>query len=198
VLEWGDIVYYDLALATQRQLAMSSAIKPYYIFIGMFAETFFSLPDHGVFTPATHGVWDSNEGTPKAEYWGTGNEKWQITTEQDAADFTANLICDKAREPGTYRYCSWEYSIKEIAAIYQKARGVPVQLERQGSIKDLELVAKKSQQELGLGRFWEWMGYTYQINELTGKTTMATLDSIRDWEGKSVELAEFLIRHPEI
>ncbi|OCT44374.1 putative NAD dependent epimerase/dehydratase [Cladophialophora carrionii] len=197
-LDWGDIVYYDLFLATQRQLAMSSTIKPFYIFIGFFAETFFSLPGHGVFNPATHGVWDSNNGAPKAEYWGTGDEKWQITTEQEAAEFTAALICDEAREPGVYRYCSWEYSIKEIAAIYEKEKGSAVRLECQGTAEDLKKTAAASQQELGLSRFWLWMGYTYQIHQMSQKTMMSKLDNKLYPDVKSIGLGEFLRMHPEI
>ena len=139
---------------------MSSTIEPIYIFIGFFAETFFSLPGHGIFNPSTHGVWDSNNGAPKAEFWGTGDEKWQITTEQEAAEFTAALLCDQSRKPGVYRYCTWEYSIKQIAAIYERAKDVEVRLEHRGTLEDLKAVAAADQQKLGLSRFWAWMGYT--------------------------------------
>ncbi|OAP64917.1 hypothetical protein AYL99_00889 [Fonsecaea erecta] len=198
LLSFGDIVYYDLFLAFQRQIAMSSRIKPMYIFIGFFAETFFSLDGHGVFNPSTHGVWDSAGGNPRAEFWGTGDEKWQITTEQDTADFTAALICDLSRESAVYRYCSWEYNIKEIAAIYEKAKGIPVKLERLGSLQDLAVTAQKSQQELGLSRFWEWMGYTYQIHQLSGKTMMNVLDDKLYPDLKRTKLEDFLKQHPEI
>ncbi|KIY01787.1 uncharacterized protein Z520_01925 [Fonsecaea multimorphosa CBS 102226] len=204
ILSWGDIVYYDLFLAFQRQLAMSSRIKPMYIFIGFFAETFFSLAGHGVFNPSTHGVWDSGsvaagEAAPRAEFWGTGDEKWQITTEQDTADFTARLITDRSKEDGgVYRYCSWEYSIKEIAEIYEKERGVGVKLERLGSLEDLMVTAQKSQRELGLGRFWEWMGYTYQIHQLGGKMMMKTLDDGLYLDLKRTKLEDFLREHQEI
>ncbi|EXJ56336.1 uncharacterized protein A1O5_12603 [Cladophialophora psammophila CBS 110553] len=197
-LSFGAIVYYDLFLAFQRQLAMSSRIKPFYIFIGIFAETFFSLPGHGVFNPSTHGVWDSASGSPRAEFWGTGDEKWQITTEQDTADFTAALICDQSRTDGMYRYCSWEYSIKEIAAIYELEKGIPVEMKRLGSLEDLRVVADFCQQELGLSRFWEWMGYTYQIHQLGGKTMMQVLDDKLYPDLKRAELGDFLKQHPEI
>ncbi len=141
---------------------MSSTIEPYYIFVGFFAETFFSLPGHGTFNPATHGVWDSNEGAPRVEYWGTGDENWQITTEQEAAEFTAALVCDESRNPGVHRYCSWECSIKDIAVIFEKEKEIPVRLEPQGTLDELKAVARADQQRLGLFRFWEWMGYTYQ------------------------------------
>ncbi|KAH0834529.1 putative NAD dependent epimerase/dehydratase [Fonsecaea pedrosoi] len=198
ILSFGDIVYYDLFLAFKRQLAMSSRIEPMYIFVGFLAETFFSLPGHGVFDPSTHGVWDPAAGSPRAEYWGTGDEKWQITTEQDAADFTAALVCDPSREGAVYKYCSWEYSIKQIAAIYQEEKGIPVKLNRLGSLQDLAVTAEKSQQELGLARFWEWMGYTYQICQLGGKTMMKALDNKLYPDLKHTTLEDFLKQHPEI
>ncbi|KAJ9602643.1 hypothetical protein H2200_012836 [Cladophialophora chaetospira] len=197
-LDWGDIVYYDLFLATQRQLAVSPTIKPLYVFIGFFAETFFSLPSLGVFNPATHGVWDSNDGAPRAEFWGTGDEKWQITTEQEAAEFTAALVCDQSRQSGRYRYCSWEYSIKEIAAVYEKEKGIAVRLEPQGTLDDLKAIAAADQHELGLSRFWEWMGYTYQIHHMSGKALMTTRDDNLYPEVKKVGLGQFLREYPEI
>ena len=177
---------------------MSSTIEPLYVFIGFFAETFFSLPGHGVFTPATHGVWDSNNGAPRVEFWGTGDEKWQITTEQEAAEFTAALACDRSRQSGVYRYCSWECSIKEITASYEGEKGVTVRLEPQGTLDELKTLAAANQQKLGLSKFWEWMGYTYQIHSMSGKTQMTTLDNHLYPEMKKTSLGQFFRQHPHI
>ena len=75
-------------------------MKPLYIFIGILAEVFFSVPGHRGFVPANHGVWDPNATPKRAEIWGSGDEKWQITTEHDFAKFTADLPTDLTKESG--------------------------------------------------------------------------------------------------
>lgn len=177
----------------------SSTIKPFYIFIGILTETFFSVPGHGGFTPLSHGVWDPVPGAPKAEVWGTGDEKWQITTEQDTADYTAEVTCDLSqKDGGLYRFCGCEATVKEIAAVYEEERGFRVTLVQKGSIADLEKAADGAQKELGLLRFWEWMGYYYQLNQLNGKTMMYQLDNDCYPKVKAVGLVEFLKQNPEI
>ena len=197
-LSWGDVPYYDTFLALKRQLELTSKIKPFYVFVGILAETFFSVPGHGGFAPSSHGVWDPISGAPKAEVWGTGDEKWQVTTEQNTAEFTAELACDLSQEHGVYRFCSCEATIKEIATIYEKERGCAVTLEYKGSTDELKKVADQTQQDLGLARFWEWMGYYYQLNQLNGKSMMHKLDNGRYPNVKAVGLVEFLKQNPEI
>ncbi|KKP06917.1 hypothetical protein THAR02_00998 [Trichoderma harzianum] len=166
-LQWGDVPYYDLFLALQRQLALSSTVDVLYIFTGILAEVFFSIPGHGGFAPSNHGVWDPESSPKRAEVWGSGEEKWQITTEQDCADFTAELIVDLTKKGGSYRVCSFEHSIREIASIYQKIRGDSVQLDYMGSIEDLRVTANTAVREIGLKRFWDWMGKQYSSLRLT-------------------------------
>ncbi|RFU77083.1 nadp-binding [Trichoderma arundinaceum] len=166
-LQWGDVPYYDLFLALQRQLALSSNVDVLYIFTGILAEVFFSVPGHGGFAPSNHGVWDPESSPKRAEVWGSGEEKWQITTEQDCADFTAELIVDLTKKGGSYRICSFEHSIREIAGIYEDVRGSSVQLDFVGSIQDLRVTANAAVHEMGLKRFGAWMGKQYSSVRLT-------------------------------
>ncbi|QYT06331.1 NmrA domain-containing protein [Trichoderma simmonsii] len=191
-LQWGDVPYYDLFLALQRQLALSSTVDVLYIFTGILAEVFFSVPGHGGFAPSNHGVWDPESSPKRAEVWGSGEEKWQITTELDCADFTAELIVDLTKRGGSYRVCSFEHSIREIASIYQDVRGVSVQLDYMGSIEDLRVTANTAVREIGLKRFWDWMGYFYQLYQLNGTCHMKQLDSKQYSSLRLTSLAEFL------
>ncbi|KAM0443815.1 hypothetical protein ACHAO4_010365 [Trichoderma viride] len=176
-LRWGDMPYYDIFLALQRQLALSSNVDVLYIFTGTLAEVFFSVPGHGRFAPSNHGVWDPEASPKRAEVWGTGEEKWQFTTEQDCANFTAELIVDSTKKGGSYYICSFEQSIKDIASIYQDVRGVPVQLDYMGSVEDLSIAANDAVLKMGLKRFETWMGYFYQLYQLNGRCYMKQLDS---------------------
>ncbi|QKX64662.1 uncharacterized protein TRUGW13939_11838 [Talaromyces rugulosus] len=176
-LEWGQVPYYDVFLALKRQLELSSTVKPLYIFVGILCEVFFSVPDHGGFAPANQGVWDP--APKRAVVWGSGHEKWQITTEYDAAEFTAELIQDLSNETGIYRFCSFEKSTREMAEAYERARGVKVTIDTAGSLEDLKVTARNTVEKLGLQRFWEWMGYFYQIYQLNGTFHMKNLDNDR-------------------
>lgn len=178
---------------------MTSEIKPFYIFVGILTETFFSVPGHGGFAPLSHGVWDPAPGAPRVEVWGTGDEKWQLTTEQNTADYTAEVTCDLSQaEGGIYRFCGYEATAKEIATLYEKDRGYPVTIAQKGSIADLKKAADKAQRDLGQRRFWEWMGYYYQLNQLSGKTMMHNLDNGRYPNVEATGLEAFLKQNPEI
>jgi hypothetical protein len=197
-LQWGGAPYYDLFIALRQQLALSSPVKPLYIFVGILAETFFSVPGHGGFAPESHGVWDPNPSTRRAVIWGTGNEKWQITTEQDCAEFTAELVTDLTKEVGCYRFCSLEYSTRDMAKIYQDIRGVPVEIEHAGTIEQLKTVADQSKNEMGIQRFWEWMGYYYQYYELDGTFYMEELDNGLYPSVRTSSLEGFLKENPHV
>jgi hypothetical protein len=187
--QFGDLPYYDLFLALDRQLSMSSSIKPFYIFTGIFAECFFSLPGHGQFAPQHHGVWDPNKKS--ADVWGTGDEKWPLTTERDSAEFTAELIIDLTKSGGYYRFCSGQYSIKEIAHEYELAKGVRPQLNFKGSIAELEDVTAKAKRESSMNKYYEWMGLPYQLLTLNGTYYMTELDNGLYPSVKSTSLEEF-------
>lgn len=97
-----------------------------------------------------------------------------------------------------YRFCSGGYSLNEVARIYEQERGQPVRLEHRGSVQDLKALADKTQADLGLPRFWDWMGYYYQLNQLSGKTMMRKLDNDIYPQVKVTDLAEFLRQNPVI
>ncbi|KAJ3579440.1 hypothetical protein NPX13_g1127 [Xylaria arbuscula] len=195
-LEWGQVPYYDVFLALKRQLELSSTVKPLYIFVGILCEVFFSVPGHGGFAPANHGVWDPER--KRAVVWGSGHEKWQITTECDAAEFTAELIQDLSNETGIYRFCSFEKSTREMAEAYENARGVKVTIDNAGNLEDLKAVAANAVEKLGLQRSWEWMGYFYQLYQLNGTFYMRELDNDRYTAVNATSLERFLELNPQI
>lgn len=197
-MHWGGAPYYDLFLAFRQQLALSSTVEPIYVFVGILAEVFYSVQGHGGFAPANHGVWDPNTTPKRALVWGTGNEKWQITTEQDCAEFTAELVVDTKRTSGCFRFISGEYSIKELAKVYEDVRGVQVELEFAGSIEDLKSVADKAKENQGLQNFWGWMGYYYQYYQLNGTFHMKELDMDLYPAVKSTSLVDFLKQNPGV
>ncbi|KAL6407464.1 hypothetical protein AUP68_10296 [Ilyonectria robusta] len=81
---------YDACIAFYQQAKLTSSIKPIYILTGGLTEVYFSLPGHGNFSPAYNGPWDPEKKT--LDIWGTGDETWNLTTEKDAAEFSAEVI----------------------------------------------------------------------------------------------------------
>ncbi|KAL4744759.1 hypothetical protein BDW72DRAFT_208760 [Aspergillus terricola var. indicus] len=65
-------------------------------------------------------------------YWGDGSEIMEGTTYDDAARFTARVVLDRQASVVGGRAI-----IKEIAQSYEKVYGVPVTLEKRGSLDDL-------------------------------------------------------------
>lgn len=167
-----------------------------WIFTGIFSEVFFSVPNHGGFAPANNGVWDPDSHT--AVVWGTGNEKWQICTEENASEFTAELVTDTTKGAGVYRFCSYEKSTLEMAQAYKQARGVAIKIVNAGSIEDLRVTAYKAVEEKGLRNFWGWMGYFYQLYQLNGTFQMMELNNDLYPSIEPTSLEEFLKNHPEI
>jgi hypothetical protein len=175
---------------------MSSTVEPFYILIGIFTECFFSLPGHGQFAPQHNGVWDPEQ--KRAVVWGTGDEKWPLTTERDSAEFTAELISDPTKPGGYYKFCSGRYSIKEIAQEYELAKGVKVQLEYKGDIAELERITMKAKSEYPMNKYYEWMGLPYQLCTLNGTYHMKELSNDLYPKVKTTTLQEFFKSDPRL
>ncbi|KAL2782779.1 hypothetical protein BJX66DRAFT_345530 [Aspergillus keveii] len=65
-------------------------------------------------------------------YWGDGNEIMEGTAHDDAAKYTAKVVLGSDAKVPRGRA-----TIQEIAQSYQVVYGVPVKLEKRGSLDDL-------------------------------------------------------------
>lgn len=83
-LDWGDIVMKDPMKNIQAYLELKKPkIQGVHVLVGIFLEIFL----------AYFGVWDPK--AKKFSYWGTGNEKWDLTTYQTAAEYVAAVALDQ-------------------------------------------------------------------------------------------------------
>ncbi|KAM5349610.1 hypothetical protein ACJ41O_006115 [Fusarium nematophilum] len=95
-----------------------------HVLVGALMETFWSV---------FFRVFDANSQT--ISYWGTGDEKWDLTTYETAAAYTAALIVDENASGVFFRGdCK---SVVEIKAIYEKIYQSPLHLKRLGSLDKL-------------------------------------------------------------
>lgn len=176
-LQLGQSESYDPYISFRRHVEMSSSsVKPLYVLCGVLAEVFFSVPGHGDFSPGNHGVWDPE--TKSMEVWGSGEEKWQWTTEGDAAEFAAEIVTrDGAEDGGMWRVCSGSHSLTEIADTYQRVRGKSVERRTMGSVEELRKQAHAARARGSPSNFWDYIGYIYQLYTLDGTWTLKTLDN---------------------
>ncbi|KAK2686007.1 hypothetical protein QWA68_015050 [Fusarium oxysporum] len=89
-LQLGMHQSYDACIAFYQQAKLTSTIKPIWLLTGGLTEVYFSVPGHGNFSPAYNGPWDPENKT--VDIWGTGHEKWDLTTEKDAAEESKSHI----------------------------------------------------------------------------------------------------------
>ncbi|KAI8651920.1 hypothetical protein NCS56_01408300 [Fusarium sp. Ph1] len=110
-------------------------VKGVHILVGALMETFWS--------PFFHIFDISNE---TISYWGTGNEKWDLTTYETAAAYAAALLVDKDAS-GIFRFRGDYKSVLEIKASYEKIYQAPLHLKCLGSLDKLYRVLRSQFEE---------------------------------------------------
>ncbi|KAF4333257.1 hypothetical protein FBEOM_12939 [Fusarium beomiforme] len=100
-------------------------IRGVHILVGALTETFWS---------PLFRLYDSQDETIR--YWGTGTEKWELTTYETAAAYTAALVVDK-NACGIFRFRGDRKSILEIKADYDRIYQGNLRLQCLGSLEDL-------------------------------------------------------------
>ncbi|KAL0940182.1 uncharacterized protein CTRU02_202945 [Colletotrichum truncatum] len=195
-LQLGMHQSYDACIAFSQQAKLSSNIKPIWLLTGGFTEVYFSVPGHGNFSPANNGPWDPEKKT--IDIWGTGNEKWDLTTEKDAAEFSAAVIeRDDAPEGGFWELCSGSYSPREIAKIYKEVKRVEIAFNHRGSLNDLRKLAYSLREQKPYSDYYSFIGLFYQLFQLDGTYSLKNLDNHK-LDVKTTSLEDFLRQNPSI
>lgn len=127
---------------------------------GGLTEVYFSVPGYGNFSPAYNGLWDPENKT--VDIWGTGYEKWDLTTEKDAAEFSAAVIeRDDATEGGFWELYSGAYLPCELAKIYKEVRGIEITFKERGSLDDLRKLAYSMREQKPYNDYYGFIGLFY-------------------------------------
>ncbi|KAH6972069.1 hypothetical protein BKA56DRAFT_493971 [Ilyonectria sp. MPI-CAGE-AT-0026] len=195
-LKLGMHQSYDACIAFYQHAKLTSSIKPIYILTGGLTEVYFSLPGHGNFSPAHNGPWDPEKKT--VDIWGTGDETWNLTTEKDAAEFSAEVIQrDDAPEGGFWELHSGAYSPRDLARIYKEVRGVEVGLNPRGTLGDLKDLAYTLRSQKPYNDYYSFVGLFYQLFQLDGTYSLKKLDNHR-LNVKTTSMEEFLRQNPQV
>ncbi|EXM17085.1 hypothetical protein RAB80_005542 [Fusarium oxysporum f. sp. vasinfectum] len=125
-LKLGELFPKDPMIHVKAYLETKKTTKGVHILIGGFMDPILS---------PFFSVWDPQ--TQTLRYWGEGDEPFEGTSYENAAEFTAAVVADKSAI-GIKKYLGDRKSIKEIAATFDKVYGVKPKLERLGSLEDLK------------------------------------------------------------
>ena len=203
--DWRNIKYgvdepvYGAAMAFHRQAALSSSIKPCHIFSGMLAEVFFGTNGQDGFTPKDFGVWDAHAKEKSMDVWGTGDEPWNFTTEEDAGKWGVEVVTmDGAEDGGFVSVCSWTCNLNELKATYERVRNAPVEVRMCGTVGALEKLATEKREALGPSQMWEWHRYWFHYFCVKGTWNLSNLENNRFPAVSATSLEEFLQQHPEV
>ncbi|KAM0425843.1 hypothetical protein ACHAPT_008781 [Fusarium lateritium] len=132
-LRLGELFPKDPMIHVKAYIETKKTVKGVHVLIGGFMDPIFS---------PLFRVWDPE--TKTLRYWGEGDEPWEATSYDNAAEFTAAAIADtssvgiKKRKSPTVFYLGDRKSIKEIAATFKEVYDMQPKLERLGSLDDLK------------------------------------------------------------
>ncbi|KAI7770626.1 hypothetical protein LZL87_002997 [Fusarium oxysporum] len=202
VIETGDSFSfacnqsYDAGIAFYQQAKLTSSIKPIWLLTKSLTEVYFSVPGHGNFSPAYNGPWDPDNKT--VDIWGTGHEKWDFSTEKDAAEFsTAVIERDDAPEGGFWELHSGDYSPRGLAKIYKEVRDVEITFKERGSLDDLRKLAYSMREQKPYNDYYGFIDLFYQLFQLDGTYSLKNLDNDK-FNVKTTSMKEFLRQNPGI
>ncbi|KAK4499353.1 hypothetical protein PRZ48_009866 [Zasmidium cellare] len=138
--------------------------------------------------------WFSAEGNGKFTYFGTGDEKLDMTTMADTAAFTAEVAVDPEAN-GYLNVVGDRKSVKELAKVYEEVYGVNPTVERQGSFEDLHKIMREAFKK-DPGNVFAWMGVHYQYYMGIGTVNLGKDENYRLGDRKPAGVKEFLQRWP--
>ncbi|KAI1768627.1 nmrA-like family protein [Hypoxylon sp. FL1150] len=124
-LELGQLFPKDPMIHVKAYLDAQDKVKGVHVLVGVFMDV--------VFAPH-FGAWDNASATFRC--WGTGDEIWEGTTYQNAAEYTA-AVCADRNAVGVQKLVGGRASFREMAKSFEKVYGVQPKFECLGSLDDL-------------------------------------------------------------
>ncbi|KAF7918231.1 uncharacterized protein EAE98_009843 [Botrytis deweyae] len=167
-------------------LSTKKSVKGVHILNGALMETFWA---------EFFQLYDSSSQT--LSYWGAGDEKWEFTTYQTAADYTAAVALDE-NAVGIFRFLEDRKSPRELQSIFQTVYSTPLHLKSHGSLIDLEQKLEEVVNTHGEDTSqWGALGFAFWCTN--GKAYLgedsSNLENSKYPKVKNVTMEQFLKRH---
>ncbi|KAJ5726769.1 NmrA-like family protein [Penicillium malachiteum] len=183
-LEFGQLPAKDPMKHIQAYLK-TKKVQGVHVLIGIFMETFFS---------SLLGVWNADQAS--FSYWGSGEEMWESTTYDNAAQFVAAVTQDPTAV-GVQRFLGDRKNIRQIAAAFEEEYKVKPWLNYLGSLEELKTHMEKVK-NLDPSKFMAWIPLFYQYYCNNGQTYLTPdVDSTQYPEIPRLTFNQFFRRVPQ-
>lgn len=183
-LKLGDLPPKDPMKRVQTYLEeRADKITAVHVLNGCFMEVYWSFA----------GFWDAKDGSFK--YWGTGDEKWELTTYDNTAEYVAQVALDKEAN-GWLQFLGDRISVKEMAQTFKDVYGQEAPLMQLGTLDDLyrKMHAVYDSQP---GNMYAWMGMFYTYYTINGQAHLSPkLDNERYPAVPTVTTRDFMQKFP--
>ncbi|KAH8596195.1 nmrA-like family protein [Bisporella sp. PMI_857] len=183
-LEFGYLFPKDPMKHIKKYLDTKEKVKGVHILVGGFIQGFFG----GLFR-----IWDPTSTTFR--YWGTGDELWEGTTYENAAEYTAAICADKDAV-GIQKVVGGRAKFRDIVDSFEKVYNVKPKLECLGSLEDL-YTRMHNLRSADPHNFYAYIFLYYQYYALNGETNIGSeLDNERYPQVKPVSWEDFMAGVP--
>lgn len=196
-IRFGDEPVYDAAIAFHAQVDITSSIRPCHIFSGMLVDVFFGE----FFLPEMGGVWDGKASAREKnmDIWGSGEELWNFTTEEDAGKWGVEVItADGAEHGGFVSVCSFSCGLNQVKETYERVKGIDVKVRRRGTTEELERIAVTEREKGGRRNFWDWHRYWFHLFCVKGVWNLENLQNNRYPRVQPSSLGDWLRANPQV
>lgn len=168
--KFGDWEHYDACKSFRRQVDLTSALKPVYVFTGILGE-FATNNRVGI----AH-VREESNGEKVLAYWGDGTAKWDFTYFEDAARFSIELITTNPRvlagEGGDFHIRSGEANAMDLVRVYEKKAGRKVEQKSLGGLEELRASYQRAKETEDPRKYFIYSGYYIQAVNIEGTWKM--------------------------
>ena len=162
----GEHLNFNLRRKADEAIA-ASGLEHIHILNGAFMDNFL----HAQFA----GVFDMGKGT--ASYWGTGDERFDATSVEDTARYTARAAVDRDLPSGKFAIVAEQLSFGRIVDVVEQVSGRSFERRTLGTIADLQTLIDK--QRAADPNSMKALGETYILYMLNGKTSLTDLKNDR-------------------
>ena len=162
----GEHLNFNLRREADEAIA-ASGLEHVNVLNGSFMDNFL----HASFG----GVFDMDAGT--ASYWGDGTERFDATSVEDTARYTARAAVDRALPSGKFAVAGEQLSFSGIIDAVEEVSGRRFERRSRGSAADLEALIAR--QRAADPQSMEALGNTYLLYMLNGRTALDDLQNDR-------------------
>lgn len=177
-LHLGDNYLSDFRIRV-AQAVKESGLNYTFIMNGVFPEVFL--------TPFFQ-VFDFKTGT--AEYWGDGNTKFDVTTTDDTAKYTAEAVVDPRAVNTDFQVAGDVVTMKEVIAAYEEITSSKMTAHSKGSVDDLKVWIEETKAKDS--NPFAVIPAQYQWGMLSGKVKLQNLVNFRYPHIKPKSVKEYL------